>query len=111
MHFFFTGLQKNSPLKPRMDKIIRRIVEAGLIKKWMDDVMQEVLISNMESDNTENLKALMNMKKFSGAMVALGIGYFFSIVTLAIELLYFHFSTVKNPYYNKYSKKIEMIST
>lgn len=101
----FTGLQKNSPIKPRMDKIVTGIIEAGLIKKWMDDVMQKVTISNMQ-EKTENKKAIMNMKKFSGALVALAIGYILSILTLLIELCHFYFFIIRNPHYNKYSKQI-----
>lgn len=33
------GLEKNSPLKPRIDEFIQRVVEAGLVLKWLDDVM------------------------------------------------------------------------
>lgn len=48
------GLEKNSPLKPRIDEFIQRVVEAGLIHKWLDDVMDEVQRSNLLS-NTEQV--------------------------------------------------------
>lgn len=35
------GLEKNSPLKPRIDEFIQRVVEAGLVLKWLDDVMAD----------------------------------------------------------------------
>lgn len=91
-----------------MDKIIRRIVEAGLIKKWMDDVMQTTMNKHLQLYNSEGSKALMNMKKFSGALIALSIGYVLSIITLAVELIYFYYFTIKNPYYNKYSRQIQI---
>ncbi|GJQ83352.1 hypothetical protein Trydic_g18137 [Trypoxylus dichotomus] len=78
------GLQKNSPIKPRVDKYIRRVLEAGLIKKWLDDVMQPTL--NAEIPNSlETVKALMNMQKFIGAIVALFIGYFVKEVEFLAE--------------------------
>lgn len=35
------GLEKNSPLKPRIDGFIQRIVEAGLVHKWLGDTMAD----------------------------------------------------------------------
>nr|XP_023027160.1 uncharacterized protein LOC111515158 [Leptinotarsa decemlineata] len=101
------GLQKNSPIKPAVDKYIRRVLEAGFVKKWIDDVMQKVLNSEIQTDDAETLKALMNMKKFSGALVALLIGYFISIVSLVTEIVHFHSVVKKNPNFNKYSRRIE----
>ncbi|KAI4462234.1 ionotropic receptor 20a-related [Holotrichia oblita] len=99
------GLQKNSPIKPRVDKYIRRVLEAGFVKKWLDDVMQSTL--NGEAPSTlETIKALMNTQKFIGAVVALCVGYFVSLVGLCVEILYFHFTVKKHPNYNKYSRKI-----
>ncbi|XP_050502867.1 glutamate receptor ionotropic, delta-1 [Diabrotica virgifera virgifera] len=100
------GLQKNSPLKPRMDKFIRRVLEAGFIKKWMDDVMQKVLTSEIQIEDTGTTKAIMNLKKFSGALVALIIGYIIGIITLIVENCYFYLKVAKNPQFNKYSRQI-----
>ncbi|CAH1104267.1 unnamed protein product [Psylliodes chrysocephalus] len=100
------GLQKNSPLKPRMDEYIRRVLEAGFIKKWLDDVMQKVLNAEIQIEDTGSTKALMNMKKFSGALVALLSGYFISTIILIAEISYFYFRVKKNPNFNKYSKQI-----
>lgn len=80
------------------------VLEAGLIKKWLDDVMQNVLNTEIQTDNNQDTKALMNMKKFSGALVALGIGYFVSIIALLVEIIYFNNVVKKNPNFNKYSK-------
>lgn len=99
------GLQKNSPIKPRIDKYIRKVLEAGLIRKWLDDVMQPTL--NAEVPTTlETTKALMNMQKFIGAIVALSIGYFISLIVLGVEVMHFHYAVKKHPNFNKYSRKI-----
>lgn len=87
-----------------MDKIIRKVLEAGLIKKWLDDVMASILNAEVQTD-TEN-KAIMNMKKFFGALVALFIGYFVSVVCLIVEILYFHYYVEKHPNYNKYLRTV-----
>ncbi|XP_060529667.1 uncharacterized protein LOC132704046 isoform X2 [Cylas formicarius] len=100
------GLQKNSPIKFRVDKLVRRVVEAGLIEKWVIDVMQEVMNGNVQDDDMKNAKALMNLKKFSGALVVLGVGCIFSSFTLLAELIYHRYVIERNPHYNKYSKTI-----
>lgn len=99
------GLQKNSPLKPRVDRFLRMIIEAGLVKKWLNDAMSEVLIAD-QTQETEAIKALMNLKKLYGGFVALGIGYGLSTLLLLIEILYWHFAVVKNPMYDKYSNSV-----
>lgn len=101
-------MQKNSPIKPRLDKFVRMVLEAGLIKKWLDDVMQNVLNTEIQTDNDQDIKALMNMKKFSGALVALGIGYFVSVLALLVEIVYFNYIVKKNPNFNKYSRVIKL---
>lgn len=88
------------------DKYIRRVLEAGLIKKWIADVMQKIHNMEVSTDNSDSSKALMNLRKFSGALVALGIGYFLSIMVLIGEIIYFHYVIKKNPHFNKYSRNI-----
>lgn len=101
-----TGLHKNSPIKPRMDKYIGRVLEAGLIKKWLHDVIDPTLNAEVfvYSDPT---KALMNMDKFIGAVVALVIGYIFSTLMFLLEILYFTHFIAKHPYFDKHLKKID----
>lgn len=67
--------------------------------------MQSVLTAKGQLDY-EGIKALMNMKKFVGALVALFIGYFLGIVLLVVEIVYFYYKVRKNPQFNKYSKVI-----
>ncbi|CAH1402456.1 unnamed protein product [Nezara viridula] len=68
------GLQKNSPLKPRVDKFLQRVIEAGLVKKWLADVMLTTVVAEAPFEKN-NINAVMDLKKFVGALVALGIGY------------------------------------
>lgn len=105
------GLQKNSPIKPRVDKFIRRVFEAGLIKKWLDDIMLPTVNAEIHYHTQDNTKALMNMQKFFGALVALFVGYFISIAALIVEIVYFEFSTKKHPQFDKYSKQIRVTET
>lgn len=103
------GLQKNSPILRRFNKYIRRIIEAGLVTKWLDDVMQTTLRSE-SLDNTESTKALMNLSKMIGAFVALFIGCCLSVIAFIGEIIYFNFYVRKHPHFDKYTKNIRDVS-
>lgn len=93
------GLERNSPLKPRFDQLLRQIMESGLIGKWLRDSVQS-FESSVESPPQE---ALMDLKKMYGVFVALAIGFSLAILVLIAELLYWNFVTKKSPLYDKYA--------
>jgi hypothetical protein len=92
------GLDKNSPLKEQVDKYIRRMVEAGLVQKWLVDATMS-FDSSIEPAPAE---ALMDLKKFYGALVALGCGYFLALLAFSIEKLHWRFVIQKHPNFDKY---------
>ncbi|KAB0794722.1 hypothetical protein PPYR_11561 [Photinus pyralis] len=100
------GLKKNSPLKYRVDTLVRRIFEVGLVKKWLDDIMQQTANDEVHYQGSEAVKAVMDMQKFMGALVALAIGYFISFIVLLSEILHFEMNIKKHPDFNKYTKQI-----
>lgn len=96
------GLEKNSPLKEQMDKYLRRAVEGGLIRKWLMTATK----SFESSIETQPAEALMDLKKFYGALVALSCGYILSLLAFAGEKIYWHFVIEKHPNFDKYYGKI-----
>lgn len=96
--FFSIGFEKNSPLKPRFDRLLRQIMESGLIGKWLRDSIQS-FESSVEPPPQE---ALMDLKKLYGVFVALAIGFTLAILVLIGEFLYWNFITKKSPLYDKY---------
>jgi hypothetical protein len=96
------GLEKNSPLKRQLDKYLRRMVEGGLTKKWLIKAT-ESFASSIETPPAE---ALMDVKKFYGALVALACGYFISLLAFTSEKLYWKFIIEKHPNYDKFYRKI-----
>lgn len=96
------GLDKNSPLKEQLDKFLRRAVEGGLIRKWLMTATKG-FVSSIEVQPAE---ALMDLKKFYGAVVALFCGYFLSLLAFAGEKLYWRFVIEKHPNFDKYYCKI-----
>lgn len=93
------GLEKNSPLKQRFDKLLRRIMESGLISKWLDDTTQKFQSSTEEPPQ----EALMDLKKLYGILIALAIGFTVALLVLIGEIIYWKFVTQKSPLYDKYA--------
>lgn len=96
------GLEKNSPFKEHMDKLIRYAIEGGLIVKWLKDAVKS-FESSIEPSEPE---AVMNLKKFYGALFVLLIGYSLSILTFLIEVYYWKCFTEKHPNYDRYRRMI-----
>lgn len=92
------GLERNSPMKPRFDRLLRQIMEAGLISKWLSDSIQRFESSSEEPPQ----EALMDLKKLYGVLFALLIGFGIAAIALLGEILYWKFITKKNPLYDKY---------
>lgn len=92
------GLAKNSPLKSSFDRVLRQVIEAGLINKWLSDSKRR-FESSIEEPPQE---ALMNLKKLYGILIALLIGFCLALLALIGENLYWRFVTKKNPLYDKY---------
>lgn len=96
------GLQINSPIKPAVDKFLRRVIEAGLVKKWLNDVMLDTIILEL-SQQIEEIKALMDLKKLYGAFVVLITGYILSILAFLFEIAYWYGVVKRNPLFDEYS--------
>lgn len=93
------GLEKNSPLRSRFDQLLRRIIESGLIGKWLRDSIQD-FESSVEDPPQE---ALMDLKKLYGALIALSIGYLSGGIILIAEIIYWNYVTKASPLYDKYA--------
>lgn len=96
------GLDKNSPLKGKIDEMILRLSQGGLIRKWFTDAIKS-FESSVEEPPQE---ALMDLKKFYGALVALGCGYLVSILAFLGEIAYWNFFVKRHPKYDKYYGRI-----
>lgn len=94
------GFHKNSPLKPLADIYMRRVVEVGLVEKWLSDAMHT--IRTLET-NEDEVKALMNLRKLYGAFIALAIGYSISAICLIAELIHWNFIVKRDPNFDKYA--------
>lgn len=96
------GLDKNSPLKKKIDELIQYAIEGGLIGKWYRDAISS-FDESVEAPPTE---ALMDLKKFYGALVALGCGVFLSIIAFIFEVFHWQYFVKRHPKYDKYYRRI-----
>ncbi|XP_041977432.1 glutamate receptor ionotropic, delta-2, partial [Aricia agestis] len=94
------GFHKNSPLKPLADIYLRRIVEVGLVEKWLNDAMYKIRSVDVVEDE---IKALINLKKLYCGFIALAIGYTLSFLCLIGEFLHWHFVVKKDPNFDIYA--------
>ncbi|CAH0604989.1 unnamed protein product [Chrysodeixis includens] len=94
------GFHKNSPLKPLADIYIQRVVEVGLVEKWLNDAMHSIRTAET---NEAEVKALMNLQKMYGALLALAIGYTLSSLCLIGEIIHWHFIVKRDPKFDKYA--------
>lgn len=92
------GLGKNSPFKEQMDKLIRYAIEGGMIQKWLKDAV----MSFESSTEAEPEEAVMNLKKFYGAIFVLICGYGIGIVVFACETLWWRFYVEKHRDFDPY---------
>lgn len=101
------GFHKNSPLKPLADVYIRRIVEVGLVEKWLNDAMYRITTMNTSVDE---VKALINLKKLYCGFIALAIGYTLSFLCLVGEFIHWHFIVKRDPTFDKYAMDVYYIN-
>ena len=102
---FFPGgfgwlFRKGSPARRKVDVIISRLVEAGLVEKWLTDLIENTKSDTPAEEDSDDAKALeVEVKKEEGPqpfslyhlqglfMVYLG-GVFLALVIFLIELVY-----------------------
>jgi hypothetical protein len=96
------GLDKNSPLKEKIDDFILYAVEGGFINKWLDGAVKG-FESSIEEPPQE---AVMDLKKFYGALVALLIGYIASLLVFLIEISYWTYFVKRHPSFDKFYGRV-----
>ncbi|XP_058056649.1 uncharacterized protein LOC131208023 [Anopheles bellator] len=92
------GLEKNSPLKPQVDRYVRALVEGGLTGKWLSDAIERFQ-SNVELPPQE---ATIDLKKMYAGIVALIIGYGVALAAFTGEKLYWRFYVQTDPDFDQY---------
>lgn len=95
------GLERNSPLRHRVDVLLRRMIEAGLTSKWLQEARRGYAASVEE----EPQEALMELRKLYGGLVALGIGWALAGGALLAEVMYWRFVVMRRPDFDRYAMR------
>jgi hypothetical protein len=93
-------LKKGHPLLERINKVMRRMVEAGMVVKWRNEFMYMKRIKSIfyygrefaaGSDDLDSTYVPFTVLHLQSAHFVLLIGYIISVSTLAVELIYYKF--------------------
>ena len=83
-------VEKDSPFKPSLDKVIRALFEAGFIKKWNNDGIQRRKFSALKKREQKKMKKSnkqLSVKNLQGGFLCYLGGIISASVSFAVELL------------------------
>ena len=93
-------LKKGHPLLERINKVTRRIVEAGMIVKWKNAFMYMRRIQSISyygrdfasgSDDLDKKYVAFTIFHLQSAFFVLLVGYIISVSSLTVEVIYYKF--------------------
>jgi hypothetical protein len=87
---------KGFPLKPKYDKVILALLQAGLVNWWWEDVKYTATVEGARKfGSPPGEYIVLTLKHLQSAFYFLLIGYAMSVLLLLIELSYHHHKRYK----------------
>lgn len=81
-------LAKHTPWRARLDKGIRRLVEAGMVNKWYSDIMDKG--SPQQPTKAATVEKALTLSNLQGPFLLLGFGLLAALLSFLIELVFQH---------------------
>lgn len=94
-------LQQNSPFKIKFDKIAGRIMQSGILTKWLMDRLysQKKVQDSFFNPYVNNMKfSIISADRLSGGFALLVTGYVMSIIVFVLEIFYIKYIVSVNPF-------------
>jgi hypothetical protein len=97
-NFIYVGavfvFAKGNPLVNQFNKILRRVLEAGIVSKYREQINQEALLRSRTNTNEDgsSMYFVFKLSHMVPAFSVLGFGYLFSTIVCIAECLYKRFS-------------------
>ncbi|XP_042226120.1 glutamate receptor ionotropic, kainate 4-like [Homarus americanus] len=80
------AMPKKAPYKPNFDKIVTRVVEAGLVRKWFSDILF-MSRKRGSGEAQESRSDALTIDNLQGAWLLLGLGWVVSLVMFVLEVV------------------------
>ncbi|XP_042868038.1 uncharacterized protein LOC122250597 [Penaeus japonicus] len=81
------AMPKKAPYKPNFDRILTRVVEAGLVRKWFSDILFNSRKRGGEGEGGDRSGSALSFDNLQGAWLLLGSGLLIAVVSFLLELL------------------------
>jgi hypothetical protein len=87
---------KGFPLKPKYDKVILALLQAGLVNWWWEDVKYTASLEGARKfGSPPGEYIVLTLEHLQSAFYSLLIGYSMSVLLLLVELSYHHHKRYK----------------
>ncbi|XP_042881010.1 glutamate receptor 2-like [Penaeus japonicus] len=79
-------LPKHTPWRSRLDRGIRRLVEAGLVDKWYRDLMGDMATGGLHQQAGTSEEKALTISNLQGPFLALGLGLGLASLAFLVEV-------------------------
>ncbi|XP_066973634.1 ionotropic receptor 21a-like isoform X2 [Macrobrachium rosenbergii] len=79
------AIPKKAPYKPNFDRIIKKIIEAGLVRKWLKDIITTSQRRGAETETDDRVGGALTLNNLQGAWLLFGSGILIAFLMFILE--------------------------
>ncbi|XP_023242242.1 uncharacterized protein LOC111640464 [Centruroides sculpturatus] len=79
------GIAKKFPYRKEIDKVILRLFDTGIIRKFENDELRKLKRNRQSNSENSRIKHVLSMTDLAGPFSILVIGFILSLVTFLME--------------------------